>query len=742
MSKLKLTRWFGAAMSVSVLPAVTLCAAQAAELESAVTNSHDATLEEVVITGARLREESVQDAPVAVSVISAEQVQALQATDISAISAVVPNLTLNDIGPAPGVPAIALRGFNTRTSDISTEPGVPVYIDGVYQAIISGGLADTYDVERLEVLRGPQGTLLGKNAGAGAILLNRSRPNGEFGGRLQAEYGSFDLRQVQGLLNFPIVDGALAGKVYANYRQRDAWVDNLAIPNGDLGAEERGVVRAAVLYTGDLLEVYLTADYLWDRSAQAGYRNVSEASSLGCLFFGVCGIHEGKKHVTSAGFLDKPWEDENNVTANAKWTFGSVELNSISGYRTYEQENNQDLDQSPLPILHVFDSGVAVDQYSQELRLSSMQGGGLDLDGRLSWLLAGYYGYSDASMTQGLLAFGAPSGQRQQSVRHNKAVFGHVDYDVLPSLTASLGARRSWDETEHRYSFPTPGYVMPPLLSVPQQRRFSNTSLEAGLQYRIDPSKMVYLRWAEGYRVGGFVGFPGSPEAAVGYDPETSASYELGAKTEWFDGRVLLNATAFHVEYTDLQRDIIGAGPNNSFIQVTANAAQATTQGVELESVLKFTRDLSIQASIGYLDAAYDLFTSVDAQSGQTIDLSGQDLTMAPEWTASAALDYSIVLPGNGLLGFDAAAGHLSANWRDDFEMSNTLHRIGHQDAYGVVDASFTLLNSSKGYSLTAYVENLFDEEYITLGENVSNLLQCQVDAIGRVVGLKSVWSF
>ncbi|MFA5525060.1 MAG: TonB-dependent receptor [Tissierellales bacterium] len=687
-------------------------------------------LEEIVVTAARRREEPVQSVPVAVSVIPAEQIEKLHASNITALSSQVPNLFVGNVAVSPGVPSINLRGFGTRTSDIAAEPGVPVYIDGVYQTIITGSLADLFDLESLEVLRGPQGTLLGKNASAGAILLNRTRPTGELGGKLQLEYGSHDLAQIQGLVNFPIIENVLAGKIYASYRERDDYIKNYEAD--DMGAEERSALRGALLFTPtDDLSIYFTVDELRDRSSQVAVRNVSDQDQLGCVFFDVCAPHEGKKLVTNSQYTDKPEVDENNVTLNVDWALGGVELTSITGYRNYEQINRTDLDSSPLPILEIHGSRAKMEQFSEELRLSSVENGGFDLDGRLSWLLAGYYGTSRATMDQPMMAFGAIQNEYQRVERENKAIFGQLDYELIENLTLSFGTRRSWDDVTHDYSLPHPGEARP-ALAFTHDNSFNDTSIEAGARYEFNDDKMVYIRYAEGYRGGGFVGFPANHDAAVGFSPETSESWEVGTKTDWIDGRLRLNLTVFQTKFEDMQREIVSPGPNNTFIQVTANAAAATTEGVELEAVIQPVDQWSLNVNVGYLDASYDSFISFD-QLGNQIDLSNQPLTNASEWTISVASDYRVNF-ANNLAGFDGINLVARASYRSELEFSSTLDPVGSQGGYSLVDLSAAL--TGERYNLTFYINNVFDKEYLLQGENIGGLVQYRTDNLGRTAGV------
>ena len=703
---------------------------------SATTEVVDDAGEEIVITGSRLREESVQETPIAVGVMSGEQVEQLNGTNLIALSGKIPNLTISTLGTAPAAPVIALRGFLTQAADISIEPGVPVYIDGIYQSIISGSLSDLFDVERIEVLRGPQGTTLGKNASAGAVLVTRSRPTGKFGGRVALEYGSFNLLQGQALVNFPIVDGKLSGKLYANYRRRDNWVDNLAVPDKDMGGEKRGSFRGALLFTPtEDFEYYLTADYIWDRSPQLGGRPVPIARDRICTVYAVC-TPDLRYGTTQSGNTIRPSVDDYNFTGVGDWGLGGVKLSSITGYRSFTEFNANDFDKTPFPALELFRADTRLRQTSQELRLTSEEGGGLDLDGRLAWLVAGYYNHSRAFQNQGQSVFGAQLSQSQRSNRDSFALFGRVDFDLTDKLTASAGIRHSWDKTEHIFSLAVPGMVA----NRPTNREsktFENTSYEAGLQYKFDRDRMAYFRYAEGYRGGGFLGTPSSVANARSYDPETSKSYEVGVKSEWLDRALQINLTAFRTEFQDLQKQVARTGANGLLIQVIDNAASATIQGLELESVLRPAEGFSVGISASYLDAQYEDYFSQNA-AGQLIDLSNLPFQFAPKYTVSVSPEYEIPLGG----GFDTLTFGGRVTFSDEYEISSAVppSPVGHQESFTLVDMNVSLVRGP--LTLGAYVSNLFDTRYLVYGNEPANLIAFQIDNIGRTFGVKAGYRF
>ncbi|MET0984833.1 MAG: TonB-dependent receptor, partial [Steroidobacteraceae bacterium] len=338
-----------------------------------------------------------------------------------------------------------------------------------------------------------------------------------------------------------------------------------------------------------------------------------------------------------------------------------------------------------------------------------------------------------ADSWQGLDAFGAQSQQNERVERDSQAVFGHLDYEILDAWTISLGARHSWDETKHRFSLRQPGIEVPPLDNS-QKAKFQNNSYEAGTQYQLTPDHMVYFRYAEGYRGGGFVGLPGSLDAAVGFGPETSKSYEVGFKTQWLENRLLVNITLFDVKFKDMQRDITQSGPNNTFVQVTANAADATTKGIEFESFFRPVPEFTVHATFGYLKAEYTSYESVNATNGQVIDLSDTPMPYAPEYTASGSAEYTV--PFNPVFGFDSAEFFVSYDWRSKFTESNTNHPSGFQDEYGVASAAVSF-DAGDRYKVTLYGDNLFDKRFITLGDDVGGLIAHAYDNIGRTYGAK-----
>lgn len=706
--------------------------------EQGNSTTTDQSGETIVVTGGRGRAEQAQQAPIAVAVVNQEQIEALHGRNISDLASVAPNLTVTQMGATQGSASISIRGFSAAQADAAAEPGVAVYIDGVYQVVNKGSLTDLFDVERIEVLNGPQSAILGRSASAGALLITHRRPTNDFEGRVQAEYGSHNLIQLNGMVNVPIVQDTLAGSVSAGYRRRDGYFTNLSIPGGTLGGEERGSARAALLFTpSDVLEVYLTGDYRWDRSQQAGARNVSGPTFAVCGTFGFCNPTGAGYQVANYNFVDHAKSDEHNIAGHVRINPGSVVLTSITGYKRATLYNPVDLDTTSVTVNH-FWQNYDITAFSEELRITPQAGDGLDLGGRLSWVLGAYYGHSRAYSDMSQLSSPIqtiPRRQSQATIRDGYALFGQADFDPFENLTLSFGARQSHDSVDHYYDFAVVSNTFP-TRNLSQSISFNNTSFEGGIRYKFSPTRMVYLRYAEGYRSGGFNGIPGNVAATTPFGAETTAGYEAGLKTTWLDGRLLFDVTLFDVEFTGLQRIITVLLPGGSVASITTNAASARTRGFEIQSVIRPAPNLTFRANFGYLDAKYLVYSTYNAATGTSTDLSGQPLTFAPKFTLMASADYTVDL-GTGFLGFHALNAHAAVNLRDDFEMSNQLLPVGHQDGYATTDASLRLESSlGRGFSLEVYAHNIFDVKYQDWASAVAGLVAARFDNVGRTFGV------
>jgi iron complex outermembrane receptor protein len=759
----KLSALIGTASGIAMLGSAGPLMAQAGQPATPVSSASDAQTpvdgqappdaqpaaspaqpqEEIVVTGSRLREESVQDTPIAVSVLNNRTVEDLHATDITALTAIAPSLNISFNPTGNNVPLISLRGFAVVGTDISIEPGVSVYVDGIYQPTIAGGLAELFDTERVEVLRGPQSALLGKSSSAGAILVRRIRPTNDFNARFQAEYGTDNLVQLQGRVNVPIVDGVLSGLVYGLYRHRDDYVDNQYPGGRDLGGEDTFEIRGALRFTpSSSIDWYLTADYAHRRPSQSPVRNIAPDTFLPCTFYGLCTNDDGLRRVSNIDYSAQPRQRDFSATSELNVDFGGAKLTSLTGYRHFDFNNQADVDGTQFPLLNVFDQRTKSTSASQEVRLSSIENGGWDLGGRLAWLIGAYYNHANTSLVEPHDQFGGSLATpvvtniaAQRAIRTGYAVFGHLDFDITDRLTVSFGARQSWDRVRHLYSLRAAGLVVPDPLPNSQARSDRNFSIEAGAQYKLTDRVMAYFRYAEGYRGGGFIGFPSSvAQAEGGYGPETSNSYEVGLRSEILDRRLLLNVTLFNTNFDNLQRSESISSPTAGFITVTSNIASARTRGVELEAVAHPIEGLEFRSAVSYLDAQYTDYTVNGA------DLTNTRFSYAPKWTVNFTPSYQFHI-GDGV--FDRLRLQASYEYKSTYLAAAQDVPQFTQPGYSIVDAQISLMGGrGHRYSVTAYVQNLFNQDYTTYGTFAAPLFYIIFDNPGRRFGLTAEIDF
>jgi iron complex outermembrane receptor protein len=675
---------------------------------------------EVVVTGARLREEAVQKVPVTVSVIGARAIESLHGEDIESLTSYVPNVTITQIANSGGDNAVVfIRGFGAVNAFADAEPAVPIYVDGVYEPTNAGSLSKLLDVDRIEVLRGPQSTLLGKDSTAGAILVTHTRPTlDSFGADVEAEYGSYNLTQIQASANIPLIDDKLAIGLYGGYHYRDSYILNLFDNKHDDGIENYGTLRASLLYKPlDNLTIYLTGTVDDDRSQGVIGRNITPLTGTPCVVFKFCTNQANLWDVANFELPASAPTLDSRFTAQVDWNLGPVQLSSITGEKTYRHLENVDLDSTPLVILELPDIKMDVDWISEELRLSSVTNGGWDFGGRLSWMVGGFYGSYDGYSTEPFVTRSSPvsatsvTNQVEKVLRTTQAVFGHADFDLTSKITFSAGVRVSEDDVTHDYSLRglatySDGVVSIPAMPFTEGRTDDNTSVEGGVRYEFDSTKMIYFRYAQGYRGGGFTGFPSSAaQAAVGFGPETSYSYEVGAKTQFFDHRLLFDLTLFDVTYDNLQRTTTVAAPGFGFVITTANVAKARTDGVEIEADAKPLPGLDLRATMGYLDAKYLSYVS----SG--VDLSNTPFAYSPKWTLNLTPSYRFGMGGRL---FDSATVEGDMDFRSgSWTGASNFSPQYFQPAYALFDAQLIFNNHDKAYTLTLYGKNLGDKRYL-----------------------------
>lgn len=728
-------------------------------------------LREIVVTGARRRNEAAQDTPLSIAAISAAQLERNQVSSIVQIAQLTPNLHIHKQQGASGSAGIYLRGFGVQTNNPSQNPAVAVFVDGVYQAQVNGNQLDLFDLQSIEVMKGPQGTLLGKNAPSGAISVTTKRPSGAFGAQGQVNYERFDRVELRGLIEAPIVQDVLAAKVSALYKSggnyAKIYTPNALIPgpvpgqvmidpdgetNGKLGGERNFSVRAGLLFTPSSdFEMYTTFNYAHDNSREVPIRYigtsdgaemtprgypVTVAPNAACAVFGMC--TPIPKRSTAMNYVPRHKVNAYDISNTLDWRTGPVTITSVTGYKKWKGDNNSDSDGTPFTILHVVNSKLNFRQFSQEFRFSSEEGGGLDLDGKLDWV-AGLYYFSSKFTDRLPLSIFDPSNsvpgtqiisEQQEGRDKSYAAFVHVEYKLTPQWSLNAGGRQTWDKKDHLgIQWPT-GTPMPPYIEV--NRKWNNFSFEAGTSYKFDETKMAYLRFAEGYRGGGHQAFPTSPASAIPYDPETVKSWELGFKTEWLDRRLRVNVDFFRNKYSDLQRSIFIGN-----VLVTQNAAAATVKGIEGEIVAVPVDSFNLRANFGYLNAKYKSFQTDVIGAGIVTDNSNFRFPYAPKWSFGIGGDLDV---------FNNASGKLTASADYNWASKQSLNIVDipgvQQKSYGVANGSLRYSDPTDRYNITIYGRNIFNKYYFSNIDLVNALTLLGTEGIPATWGISAGFKF
>ena len=680
----------------------------------AIAQQQEVRLEEVLVT-ARKMVESMQDVSVAVTAFSGEQIDNLVMRDIREVEGLVPNLVIDTLGNvAPSAASIYIRGVGTQEVERSFDPAVGVVIDGVPLSFANGSLANTFDFQSLEVLRGPQGTLFGRNTTGGVINITRTRPTGELGFRYEATAGTDDLLDFKGVLNIPMGD-MFAGKLGFATQQDGSDRKNI-ITGDDVGNPDSQEFNATLLFTpNDDLDVLFTYVRFEDEGDGVPLSNraslntdnpVNPEPEIVCVV-GFCGdfddITEFQQDFYSRD-IDFEWD---SYTLNLDYDTGYGILTAILGYQETDEFVPTDFDATPINTFHTLRDQDS-EQTTAELRFAT--------DDQLSdnWnFVAGLFYVEDeyhldqktsitAALGPDLALFQDPLADHE---REAWAVFGEFHYNLTEKLMLILGGRYTEEDKDYTGSIAfgggaangLPGYIpgsevddffiygqpiWVPIDAASGDESWDEFTPKVGLDYRVNDDILTYIVYSEGFRSGGFNGRNQNLANIGPFDPEYVNNWEVGIKSDLLDQTLRFNAAAFYNEYDDKQEEIIepdGFGGSNTVVR---NASSADLWGVEAEMNWLATDNLLINANVGYLDASYDDFVADLTGDGIVTDNSDLELRRTPEWTGGVNGTYTIEV-GPGDLSFYASYRYTDEYW---VEVRNDPR--GLLEDRGVVDAT------------------------------------------------------
>ena len=739
--------------AVAVGPMVFTAASSA--LAQGETDDKQVGIEEVVVTAQR-RAESLQSVPIAISAYSEEELRTRRIDSLGGLADRTPGFAIGQFFPTQ--PQIYIRGIGSNDDGPAADPSTVVFIDEVYVGRAAGWTANLFDLQRVEVLRGPQGTLYGKNVVGGAINLITRKPDENFRAQLSASAGNLNSREYQGVLSGPIA-GNLYGKVSFNDMSRDGYLESKvglfpeAFPSRDplsLGQFEQLNKNNTGLRAGlrwlptEELEINLGVDSAsLDENAPGFFR---QGTADAQMISGLLPQYAGDPRIN---LQDRPAQTTNETTGfnlRVDYELGWSTFTSISSYRESEtlntdccSANNEEearlLASSPTaPVFGQVLLGTGnvtredADQLSQEFRLTSTGSGPLE------WVAGLYYleentdriesfdygiGFSDGF--GGFDTFVPPTTgiTTQFGQTESIAVFGQASWNVTEKLRLTAGARWTEDTKKLRSIGQAGGFLVSENFDVQVDESWDEVTPKYVVDYQLTEEVFLYALASKGFKSGGFQGSPPSEfNATVPFQPEIAWLYEAGFKSEWFDRRARINLTGFYTDYTDLQvfQLLVPEGsPADAGVLVAQNAADAEVQGLELEVTLAPTRGLTLSASYSYLDATFsDFFPPAGFNTPSGVDpnqRAGNRLRNAPEHSGTLMAVYQMNLKdGKGLM--------FQADWRyQDDAFQDPDNQAGAAiEAYDLLDARVAVTSSDAKWELALWAENLLDEDYFIHG--------------------------
>lgn len=708
-------------------------------------SQEEMVLEEVIVTSQK-REQGQQDVPIAVAAFTGEMVEKAGAFNITGINGIKPNIILQTEGLVPNVPMFSIRGMNHSDPDPNSDPKISTVIDGVYTPFVAGALLDLFDIERIEVLRGPQGTLFGKNNLAGTVNVVSSRPTGEFGGGAKVAVGENGLQHYRAKVNTPtFANDSLSAKLAASKRVYDGYTTNITT-GSDLNETDVEAFRGALKYApdGSTFDATLIVDYTKDETiGPAGH-------SLG--------IPEIANDVyASAQSFDPTIDTESTgFTLEANWDVNDGAITLVAARRDIDYLNRGDFDALPNdPGLDVT-RDMEGDFESMELRYSS------PLEGKFDYVAGLYYIQDEWQQENTVLVNPAVSTFGINSQEGSSlAGFFQGNIHLSDNFTLTLGGRYTQDEKE--YSLLSQTFVGGNMASeflADFDDDWSNFSPRVATEYRIDDNIMLYASVSEGYKGGGYNSRGTLPENIGPYDEETVLAYEVGLKSDLMGGSLRVNAAVFLNEFEDLQSSVTRQGSVRTE-NITTNIAEAETSGIELEVTWLATEDLQLGLNLAYLHSEFTEFcddangpspVAFESDCGGPItpvivngetqflvaeDLTHLDLANAPQVSASLLVDYDIPV------GFGYFTVH--SDWR----YSDEYNTWGRDNDPGFVRDSVTLWNANisfqdqdETYKISVYGRNLSDEEVMSGAIRTGTNPLIQFYQPPREIGIEAEYNF
>lgn len=766
------------AFILSVIAPATQAQPQSSRQSSGTPAAQDqATVESVLVT-ARYRREDAQTVPISMSIIGGDALDASHTISLLQLTELVP--TLNYSSPNPRNTALTIRGLGSSVVAVAQandglEPGVGFYMDQVYHARPATAAFDFLDLERVEVLRGPQGTLFGKNTTAGAMNISTRAPTFTQEFKAALTTGNLGYHQARLSANGPLLDNRLAGRLSVVMANREGVLDNVTTDRKDNDVDNKAFRTQLLYQPGGSFSLRMAADYyvIDTRCCTQVYHSVGATLKPGAQQYPAMAVGQGYAppsldpfdRVTDIDANLKVMSHEGGVSAIAEWSLDNSALTSVSAWRFWTWAAANDRDYTGLVIQTVQGIPSRQDQYSQELRLNSTGERTVDYNAGLYFftqtikakpstaygLLASYWLLGATTPSNLLDGYRTDGNTRFQSDSY--AAFGELTWHVTDTLDISGGLRYTYEEKEGDYQAEVSGGLANPTAA---QLRQKNSILRAqsysaddtdgslsgrvNLAWRYNDQVIPYLTVARAQKSGGInmSGLPLQPDSLPSLTtavikPEKNTTVELGVKTQWLDGRMQLNSDVFDTRVRDFQANVVDTSPG-ALRGYLANIDEVRVKGIEVDGAVVITDALTLRFSVARTDGEYASYQNgpcpleLTGTATSVCDLSGKPLASLPKLVLSGGFEYNrpaqlLGIAGNVYLRSDFT-------WRDDTNVQSSISQYTWIDGYSLVNASVGLTQSD-AWDLSLWMRNVLEEEYM-------QTLTVQAGNSGLIVGLPS----
>lgn len=675
-------------------------------------NAMEGVSEEIVVTAQR-REQSAQDVPISLTVFSSEQLKELGVESTVDLAGFTPGLTIGQNTGDGDFAFVSLRGVTMRDFADTNESPSAVYLNEFYKANLMGLDQQLFDIGRVEVLRGPQGTLYGRNTTGGLIHYVASRPTRQADGYVDLTVGDYNQLKVEGALSGPISD-TISARLSALHNEHDGWLDNVFAGNEDGNALDATSVRAQLLFSpSENSEFLLLAQYAYnDNEAGNMFPHVAVTQDPvtglavpnpgGPGFAGYIEATPNNPRDTNSNRDIALETDQITAIALGKWRFGDLELVSVTGYEETSKDGRSDSDGTP------FNAGTEVhpraDQLSQEFRLSGSTE-------KLQWLTGIYYFAYDIDGMQRRCRPGTCDALRNPVLydleTRSWAAFANVDFALTSNVGLTTGLRYTQEDKEYELNNMDFGFIFSQdTVGDLAKQDDDNVSFNVRLNWTPSDNVLTYAGVARGYKAGTFnVGFTPIATDAIPVDPEELTSYEVGFKSSNTNDTLQVNGAVFYYDYQDSQAFQF----DGRTLSATTFNRDAEISGAELEVIARPVTDLNLRLAVTYLEDATLKDVELPGPTFSGLPPIDTRMPLTPEWDIAGLVRYEFGVPWGGRLALQGAANYLSEQYFDAFNSPSHL-----ESSYTTVDARVSWYSEDDKWKVSVFAENLTDEEFRT----------------------------